>query len=149
MNNLALFKDELLTILMPSYLKPKKGIRYFVADHRRAKNPEVEAIAIDVPIGHERACDLIDILSRTQTFDWGDVKYRTLVMGEVHEKGKGFEVLTHSFNSATNANVIVYNRLFCLTCNKIYAYATIYKNGKIDGFHDLCIQIIRSAKLIV
>src|SRR5205085_2903642 len=101
------YNDAILKMQMPAYLRQQKGLRYFKADRRRNKNPEIFGITIDILNDEEAVAECRSNLSTVNFIEWEGVRMSCVRRGETEFVEKGYECLDTSTLIKTNTMIII------------------------------------------
>jgi hypothetical protein len=138
------FSDEELTMQVPGYLRPKKGVRYFTPRGRRGRGQHILGIAV-VDESPEGADAIRAHLGSARFVDWQDVKQRAVRRGETRFVADGYELLSTSYNTSTHESLHRYDVVFGRLSR--YVHLSISGRGEIADFDDVCREIASSIRL--
>jgi hypothetical protein len=145
--NLINYCDDILKMVIPEYLKPRKGMRFFQVDRRRNKSPDLLNLAVDLFQNDEDRAEMLRNSMRTaRGNDWMDVQQCIVMQGATDYLKDGFELLGTATNTVTDDVTHTYNILFRIKNMNIYV--AILGTGDIACFYSKCKSIICSINII-
>jgi len=139
------YRDQEMTMSLPSYLRPKKGMRYFAPHRPKARGPGVLSVAVELLREEHRTDAIRRTLIQARDVSWLDVDERVLQKGKPAYLPDGLELLSSSHNSANGDVFHTYHVLFPL-CS-VYVYVTVFGNGDLDDFTALCRTMVASVRV--
>jgi hypothetical protein len=151
MPELSVYKDDLITVKVPAYLRIKKPdprakeiAWYFVADRRKCKKPQIEGLLV-ILVDRETA-DTIRLNSLTvKPMDWQGVKQKIIRRGEPDFLPRGVEFLSGSYNTINGDINYHYDLLFPKGGHLVHV--DISGQDDLSKFDTLCKGIVLSIRL--
>src|SRR4051794_20779740 len=112
-------EDKELSMRVPRYLRPKKGIRYFAAAGKQSKEPGIFAMAVDLPNAESAGAVRNNLLS-VNPIDWQGVQQRVIRRGKPDYLHDGVELLSSSYNTVNSDVLYEYAVLFTAGGRNVY-----------------------------
>ena len=138
------YHDANLSVLLPSYLKPKKGMRFFARSPKQAKDPGIYLAAIDFPNG-ESATAIKQNLEGLKLIDWEGVEQRAVRRGPADALRGSFELLSTTSNTV-NGDVL--HRLAIIFRESgHWVFADFGGRGNVSDFDRTCKTILSSLRV--
>ena len=137
------YKDAELSMRVPSYLRPKKGMRFFAARSNKDKLRPLINVAIELP-NKDLTKAIWSTIINARPSEWMGVQQRIVRRGNATYLADGLELLSSSCN-ATNGNLHDYHVVFLAGSHRVYA--TLFGQGDLDVFDHLCRELISSIRV--
>jgi hypothetical protein len=151
MSETPLYKDELLSIRVPAYLRRKKpdarakeAAWYFVVDHRQRNNSDIDGLLITF-VSKEMADAIRFNLLTLKPTDWHGVEQKIVRRGEPVRFPEGLELLSSSHNTINGDVNYRYNLLF--QSRGDWVHVDISGQNNLIKFDALCQEITSSIHL--
>lgn len=138
------YSDSELSMGLPSYLRPKKGIRFFSARSKRDRDRQLLNVAVEIPT-EDRASTFWSTIMNAMPSDWMGVRQRIVRRGKASYLTDGLELLHSSHNIASGKILYDYHVLFLLGQSRIYV--TLFGQGEIQAFEDQCRLVVTSIRV--
>ena len=141
------YKDAELSMRVPSYLRPKKGMRYFAARSKKDRHHPILHFAVeflndDLVKAHWASVMRMEPGAREESMG---------VRGHIVRRGKatylvdGLELLGSSHNTVSGQTHHDYNVLFLSGSRRVYI--TFFGQGELDTFDRLCREIVNGIRI--
>jgi hypothetical protein len=137
------YKDAELSMRIPSYLRPKKGMRFFAARSNKDKHRPLLNMAVEFP--DENFTKAIwSTIFNAKPSEWMGVRQRIVRRGKATYLADGLELLSSS-NNTTNGDVHDYHVVFLAGRHRVHA--TFLGQGNLDVFDSLCREIVSGMRV--
>ncbi len=142
------YMDTELSILVPSYLRQRKGMPFFQARSNKHRQDPVLHFAVGVldEDGVKLHRDIMMRMNPGTTDEWMGLQGTVMRRGNASYLGDGLELLTSSYNTVTGEVHHGYNVLLLLGSRGVYA--TFLGQGELSEFEGSCRQVVLSVRIV-
>lgn len=138
-----IYTDADLSFPVPSYLRPKKGMRFFSTRGKRDRRWAVFTMAVELP-NEDLAAAMWSTIMNAKPSEWMGVRQRIIRRGRAAYLRDGLELLMSGSNSA-NDEVHSYHVFFLAGPHRVYV--SFGGQGDIQRFDSVCRGIVSEMRV--
>ena len=136
------YSDRELSVRLPAYLRPKKGMRFFKVRSDKDEGRPLQCMSIEFmnDAGTEAVWSTI---MNAKPLEWMGARDHIVRRGKADYLPDGLEVLMTN-TASVRPDVHTYNILFLASGRRVYA--TFVGRGDLDQFDALCRAVVSSIR---